>query len=112
MDLNVLENELTKAYDNLILATEDYREIAERVRIEEAKLKERIALAYYNGEIQGKNATERSANERIKFETEFIALDKSKSEEALAYLEREVTDIEVKKLRDILRIIELSQVNE
>jgi hypothetical protein len=105
-----LQTEIRVVYDQQLKTTKIYRDIAEHLRQTEAKLKEEIAEAYYKGEIQGKNATERSAAEVEMFKAQHKYLENLKKREAYAYLEKELAEIGVERVRALLRVAELSQV--
>lgn len=110
MNISELETRMDMAYLELKVAIEKYRNQAERVRQLEYKLKSRIVDAYAQGRISGKNTTEREAAERSIFAVELDELENEKQDEAFAYRDKELAEIEVRYLHDILRIKELADV--
>jgi hypothetical protein len=112
MDLQQLENELEMAYALWENASQEYRELAEEARIYEYNLKKDISNAYAEGRITGKNETERKAAEFTMFGEGFEGLEIAKENEAEAYMEKELSEIKVKLLRDILRVKELAQISK
>lgn len=112
MNINELEVRMDKAYGVFGLAVEEYRDQAEYVRQLDRDLKLDILEAYAEERISGKNQTQRDAAEYALFKNRFDELEKAKHEEAEAYREKEIAEIEVRYLHDILRVKELAQVSK
>lgn len=112
MDLQQLENELEMAYTLYGNASEDYRMAAEATRVFQYDLNKDILNAYAEGRISGKNQTERDAAEYTLFGTSFEELEVLKHNEAEAYIEKEVAEIKVKFLHDLIRVKELAQISK
>ncbi|MGC9384199.1 MAG: hypothetical protein ACP5D6_06340 [Kosmotogaceae bacterium] len=103
---------MDKAYEVLGLATEEYRDQAEYVRQLDRDLKLDILEAYAEERISGKNQTQRDAAEYALFKDRIDELEKAKHEEAETYREKEIAEIEVRYLHDILRVKEIAQTKE
>jgi hypothetical protein len=112
MNIKELESEMVLAYNNLLNATANYRKQAEKVRSLERALELDILDAYANDMIEGKNQTQRDAAEYKMFRSRMHVIENEKHEEAETYREKEIAEIEVKYLHDILRIKELSEIEQ
>jgi predicted Zn-dependent protease len=107
MNIQELEKQIDEGYKVLIVTTDRYRQVAEKVRSREAELERLILDAYAQDKIAGKNATERKASEQAIFAPDMKAIDDLKAQEAEAYRKKELAEIDVSRLRAILRIQEL-----
>jgi predicted Zn-dependent protease len=107
MNIQELEKQIDEGYKVLIVTTDRYRQVAEKVRSREAELERLILDAYAQDKIAGKNATERKASEQAVFGADVLEIDDLKAQEAEAYRKKELAEIDVSRLRAILRIQEL-----
>lgn len=107
IDLDELQASFDEVYKELMGNTWKYRVQAQAIWVAEQELAHLKLEAYAEGEIQGKNATEREANEFKLFEDAIVAIDEMKKEEARLYRMMEMSRIKVEYQRATLRIQEI-----
>ncbi|HAW57447.1 MAG TPA: hypothetical protein DCX03_00290 [Bacteroidales bacterium] len=101
---------MEQAYNRLAESVRNYRTQAMIVRGLEYEIETRKHFAYVDGLIVGKNAAERDASEYALLHADINELERAKQEEADLYMKMELNKLAVEHLRAVLRIAELSQV--
>ena len=102
-----LVEQFEQAYNALSESTWKYRAQAMVVKGGERELNYTKLFAYADGKIEGKNATEREANEHKLFMSTIHLLDDAKDEEADLHMKMELNQLRVDSLRAKLRIAEI-----
>lgn len=102
------EQTITSAYVELANATAQYRGAENDYITWKAGLDADIAKALASGEITGKNETERQAAARERFAIGFDELESLSVDSRIAKLRHELAQIEVEKVRSLLRLAEVA----
>lgn len=107
----LLEN-LSESYLELINATTEYREFSEKRVRQQNMIDVESAKLIDSGEINGKNAETRQAQLRLNLIEEFEELDVLTQLESKQSLRKEIAQLKVSLYRDLLRVAELSRAEE
>ena len=102
-----LVEQFEQAYNALSESTWKYRAQAMVVSGAERELDYMKLLAHADGKVEGKNVTEREANEFKLFEETIRSIDSNKDMEADLYMKMELNRLRVDHLRATLRIYEM-----
>ncbi len=100
-------NELTKAYDAVIEATEKAVKAGIDYDLKKESLDGVIAIAISKGDIVGKNEQERKAAAIMAFSAQYDAVNAAEVKYRGMKLELDMAKLHLDCLRDILRIEEL-----
>jgi phage-related minor tail protein len=103
MDVKKLE----QAYEKLVKNMGAEYEMGDMFAYTKKELDKKILLGLADGTIQGKNAQEREAAGLKLYEEDFDVLEKIERDYEQAKHNRRVAEIEVRYLRDLLRIEEM-----
>lgn len=102
------EQTITSAYAELAEATKAYRNAENDHITYKMILDTDIAKALASGAITGKNETERQAAARERFAIGFDELESLSKASRMAKLRHELAQIEVEKVRSLLRLAEVT----
>lgn len=108
MEINVQEltENLVKAYEEFKNALESYLSHAAFVENDDYNIKKKILNAYAEGIIEGKNETERKANEYVHFAKELDNLAYDKYKQSMLKMQFDKAKLALDLQRDLLRILE------
>jgi hypothetical protein len=107
MELKELSNSIEKAYDELIMATHKYRDLALLVNKKQNEIDVEKAKLLESGVINGKNAEIREAQVRLELYEQFEQIELIRVHEDGARMNMEFARLEVEKLRALLRVEEV-----
>jgi hypothetical protein len=112
MNKKELINKIEYAYNKLSESVWKYRTQAMVVRAHEFDLEGAKLALFREGKVEGKNQTERDACLAGLLEGDIGQLEMAKQEEADLYMKMELNKLWVEKYRTILRVYELSEVED
>lgn len=111
MDAKELMYEIEVAYNELSNLVWEYRTQAMLVRSMDYDLEGSKLALYRDGKVEGKNQTERDACIAELLEGDIGKVEYAKQEEAELYMKMELAKLKVEKWRAVLRVLELSEVD-
>ena len=103
-------DEITIVYQQVASAKEALHDIGEMVINAEMALEAAKAVAISTGEINGKNQAQRDANIAIMFADQIAELERLQKDHRQAKLDHELALLELSRIKMLMRLAELTQV--
>jgi hypothetical protein len=105
----ITQDDLNKAYEDLSEAKGEYITASTHLETLKATIETRTATALYHGEIEGKNDAQRKGAAMEMFSQDYEELAQLQHNYANAKYHYEVAQIEVDRVRSLLRLMEITK---